>query len=225
MVEITEEGGHYLNRDDIDWSRMHSVFKSLPLFDDVFLNMQAMNVALVDQFITDLELNLLREYVEIEKTPLDSAIFVSAQTQMWIFALYELLRTWKQRVGKLTLWSENGGLETAIENIAKKKSDSANIIRTAHIRWVQQDESAINNMTKATESISGFYELLTEIRVSLAKHEIAGKNNSIASSPGYGYINMQCGSLDYDVSSNPEYTHFVNRRDLADAFRRIEIPL
>ena len=50
------------------------------------------------------------EYIDIERTPSDTAMFVSAQSQMWIFALYELLRTWRSRTRKLIKWKENGAI-------------------------------------------------------------------------------------------------------------------
>lgn len=78
-------------------SRLKIVF-----FDDVFLNMQGMNIGVADSFITQDEYELLREYLEIEKTPFDSAMLVSALSQMWVFALYELLRQWRERRHKVT---------------------------------------------------------------------------------------------------------------------------
>jgi hypothetical protein len=38
--------------DKIDFLRIHVVFRGLPLFDDMFLNMQAINIAIVDSFIS-----------------------------------------------------------------------------------------------------------------------------------------------------------------------------
>ena len=54
---------------DIDFSRINVVFRQLVLFDDMFLNMQGMNVAIVDSLVTDQEYDLLREYFETERTP------------------------------------------------------------------------------------------------------------------------------------------------------------
>ena len=73
----------------------------LPLFDDLFLSMQGQNVMLVDLYLRDLERDLLREIIEIERTPFPATLVVSALSQMWIFAVYELLRTWRQRVKDL----------------------------------------------------------------------------------------------------------------------------
>lgn len=41
-----------------------------------------------------------------EKTPLPRALFVSALSQLWIFGVYELLRTWRQRCKDVFLFSE-----------------------------------------------------------------------------------------------------------------------
>jgi hypothetical protein len=77
--------------------------QSLPLFDDLFLSMQALNLDIVDGFIEQMETDLLREYMELERTPVQSATLVSAISQLWVFGLYELLRTWRQRV-KEVIW-------------------------------------------------------------------------------------------------------------------------
>jgi hypothetical protein len=60
----------------------------LPLFDDLFLSMQGQNVMLVDLYLRDLERDLLRELIEIERTPFPATLVVSALSQMWIFAVY-----------------------------------------------------------------------------------------------------------------------------------------
>ena len=43
------------------------------------------------------EHDLAAEYHEQETTPVPTAAMVSAVAQLWIFGLYELLRTWRQR--------------------------------------------------------------------------------------------------------------------------------
>lgn len=64
--------------------------------DDMYLQSQAHNLSLVDEFIMDIEYKILREWFETDRTPL-ATFFLSAQSQMWIFAAYEFLRTWQQR--------------------------------------------------------------------------------------------------------------------------------
>lgn len=81
----------------IDQGLLPNALRKLTLLgDDPFLSMQATNIGLVDAFLNILESRLMRERFAQDGTPLDTA-FVLAQSQMWIFATYELLRTWKQR--------------------------------------------------------------------------------------------------------------------------------
>ena len=97
---------------EIDPSAINKALCSLTLLgDDLYLRMQAMNLGVVDPFIADLEARLLRKQIDEERTPLPDALFVPAQSQMWIFAAYELLRTWRQRVADMIKWHENSGLE------------------------------------------------------------------------------------------------------------------
>lgn len=82
--DVHDEEG-YATFAEIDFNLIQRYFRQLPLFDDMYLGMQAINISVVDQFITEIEYDLLREYIEIEKTPAESALFVSAQSQMWVF--------------------------------------------------------------------------------------------------------------------------------------------
>lgn len=72
--------------------------QSLPLLeDDLYLRMQAFNLGIVDQLLKDMEGQLLSEHYKQEGTPVATATVVSAVSQLWVFGLYELLRTWRQR--------------------------------------------------------------------------------------------------------------------------------
>lgn len=73
----------------------------LPLMEDVFLSMQARNLLLVDAYLRDLEQGFAAEWAQGERLPLPSAMLVSAMAQMWVFAAYEMLRTWRQWVRAL----------------------------------------------------------------------------------------------------------------------------
>jgi hypothetical protein len=78
--------------------------RTLPLLDQPYLHMQAMNLDIIDCFLVESETNLLREYIQTEHTPFPAATFVSALSQLWLFGLYELLRTWRQRVQNVLEW-------------------------------------------------------------------------------------------------------------------------
>jgi hypothetical protein len=94
---MTDEG----NPEKPEHTSISELLWSWPLFDNLFLSMQGQNVMLVDFYLRDLEDDLLCEYLDRERTPVQSAMFVSAMSQMWIFAVNELLRTWKQMVKEL----------------------------------------------------------------------------------------------------------------------------
>jgi len=49
-----------------------------------------------------------------DATPIAEAAFLSAQSQMWIFAAYEIMRTWRQRVRRMIEWAKNGALESKL---------------------------------------------------------------------------------------------------------------
>ncbi|MGJ8690485.1 MAG: hypothetical protein ACSHXZ_13310 [Gammaproteobacteria bacterium] len=213
----------YLRPENINFSQISWYFQSMPLFDDVFLNMQAMNVAIVDSFITDQEYALLSKYIEIERTPGEMAMFVSAQSQMWIFALYELLRTWKQRARKLQTWKANGALNTMLKNVETDKYNLGALMRARHIEWVRDDDSAIPTLERYEKKIDPVFQMTSDIRINLAKHEIRGKPNAPVRAPGYGRINMLCGALDFQIDFGNDSFVTVNRRDIADTIRALEI--
>ena len=66
-----DEGIRYKFIAEIDFTLITMGFRNLPFFeDDLYLGMQAMNVGIVDVVITEREYALLREYIEIERTPI-----------------------------------------------------------------------------------------------------------------------------------------------------------
>src|SRR5690606_22002518 len=83
--------------DEIDWSALRSALTSLQMFDDPYMQMQATNLGIVDQFLTDLEYKVLQESFQDDRD-ISGMIFLNAQSQMWMFSAYELLRTWRQRI-------------------------------------------------------------------------------------------------------------------------------
>jgi hypothetical protein len=77
---------------------MDDLLWKLPLFDDIYYSMQGQNVMLVDVYLRGVETDVRNEYYKLERTPVQSMIFLSAISQMRIFSVYELLRTWRQAV-------------------------------------------------------------------------------------------------------------------------------
>jgi hypothetical protein len=206
-----------------DPQRLITVFRSLVLFDELYLYMQATNIAVVDDFLQSLETDLLREYVEIERTPVQSAIFVSALSQMWIFSMYELLRTWRQRVNDLILIAKAGKVSTTPPAPEESEFNLSRDFRKRAIERALGDPQFQRNLTVHYEGVEPVFRLCESMRVTLAKHEVPKtKKNMIPSSPGYGRINMLCGALDFEIIHKDGSFSYSNRRDIADAFRSLE---
>jgi hypothetical protein len=71
-----------------------SVLLSFPrVGDDIWLSMQARYVALVNAHIADIEPQIYDEYWASDHPVTPTTHLVSGLTQMWVFALYELIRT------------------------------------------------------------------------------------------------------------------------------------
>jgi hypothetical protein len=198
--------------------------RRLTLFgDDPFLSMQATNLGVVDMFCGQLEATLLQQQAEQERTPLPEAIFLLAQSQMWIFAVYEALRTWRHRAKKVIVWNKNGCLTQMITKYRTELgyNHSSRDIRASQLEKMQGDPVLINALELDLRRIHIPFCRIEHLRMALAKHEIKGKENSVAFSPGYGRINMWCGALDFELSNDLFIMGFINRRDIADELRSL----
>ena len=193
------------------------------LGDDPFLSMQALNLAMVDAWLTPLEEDLLRKLIREDRTPALEALFVSAQSQMWIFAAYELLRAWRQRAMDMCKWARNGGLRQKLAALRKECGfvHVGREIRASQIERILDEPSAIDVIDDDLKRTHIPFARLEAIRVSLAKHEVRRKKKSIALHPGYGRINQQCGALDYEIEVGGSSLGTINRRDIAEDMRAL----
>lgn len=207
---------------EIDPSALSAALSGLRLLgDDPYLRMQAMNLGMVDPFLADLEEQLLRKLIDQERTPIPDTMFVSAQSQMWLFAAYELLRTWHQRTADMIKWHENGGLELKLRALEEDKGypHFGRAYRAAQIRKVIDDPSLVSRIRDDRRRVHMLFVRLEALRVSLAKHEVYRREGSVALAPGYGRINRWCGALDYELENGKYSIGYVNRRDIADDIR------
>jgi hypothetical protein len=63
------------------------------------------------------------------------------------------------------------------------------------------------------------FGLMNMLRMSLAKHEVAGVRDAVAFAPGYGRVRCRCGASDCEVSWDAGVFDTVNHRDFADGLR------
>jgi len=218
------DGPTYRLAETIAQSELRAALDSLALFaSDPNLRNQAFNIALVDEFIMKLELSLLRQQFQEERTPIVEAVFVSAQSQMWIFAAYELMRTWRQRATDMIKWADNGGLEAKLAHL-KRKTPYDHFGREFRARQIEQVLASPALLQKMRDDLRRTYIPFTRmeaIRVSIAKHEFRGQKNSVALMPTHGRINRWCGSIDFELENEGAIMGTVSRRDIADELRII----
>lgn len=213
---------NYRQPETIGQSELREGLLSLALFgSDTNLRQQAFNLGLVDSFIMQLETQLLRKYLD-EESYIREAAFVNALSQMWIFAAYELMRTWRQRTKELVKLAENGGLKARLEHLRKNTGyiHPGREIRARQIEQVLADPTLVDHLRVDLRRIHMPYARMEALRISIAKHEVR-KSLHPAHMPVYGRINMSCGSLDYEISNAAVSLSTMNRRDIADDIRFI----
>jgi len=193
---------------DLQWN--------LPLFEDLFLSMQGQNVMLVDFYLRDLERSLIRRYIEIDRTPFPETLIVSALSQMWIFALYELLRTWRQRVRDLKQEAQRPPQPPAQ---AMPMSEITLMFRKDQLERVRTDAAFVTGIDQAYVRIEPLFRRIEALRMNLAKHEVPKMKGVPALAPGYGRIDLMSGSIQWQVDLGENVVDLISRRDIADYLR------
>jgi hypothetical protein len=215
----------YDSASEIDPKGIFATLNKLCLLgDDIYLRSQALNLGIIDKFITDLEYKVLNELNATERTP-PLTFFLSAQSQMWIFSTYELLRTWQQRAKGIVRAADNGGLQLKLRALKEKNDDYLHFGREIRIRQIEtilEEPSLITQIKNQLSHLHIPFARLEYIRITIAKHEIRGRENSAALTPGYGRINIWCGSIDYDFTNGRDSMGFISRRDIADTIRSLD---
>lgn len=210
-----------------------NVLVSLPILDDDFyLQMQALNIHIVDLYIVDMESALLREYIEIERTPLEMALVVSALSQLWIFGLYELLRTWRQRCKNIINFVEdlqlldNSAREARISEQKEKIKNAVGFRGFEGFYWPTYEKATKDNeyvelIRQKLDQSEKLFKRIEALRVALAKHELPVHGMSFAMAPGYGRIDMTNGSIYWQVILRDNEVDLVSRRTIADQCREL----
>ncbi len=192
-----------------------------------------MNLSMVDEFLSDLERQLLDEYIEIERTPIPSTLFVSALSQMWIFGLYELIRTWRQRVNEIvafTLELQSLGTSDRESRILEQKQKLTDESEHNHgfelWNWKYYEQAAddnefANSLSNAFDRSERIFRRIEALRISLAKHEVPKSKGVHAMAPGYGRIDGTTGSILWYIALKGNEVDLVSRRTIADDCREL----
>jgi hypothetical protein len=213
---------------------LSETLRSMPLLDDLFLAMQALNIELVDDHIEEFETQLLREYIETERTPTVTALFISALSQMWVFAVYELLRTWRQQIQELIAWGqtitslEGPEREAALKRkrgeVERRAAETGDADRRWQLFARADDDAFVDDLRAALNRTELTFRRIEAARLTLAKHEIPKSKRAYAVAAGYGRIDMTTGSIQWSIELGRNETELISRRDLADELRALAEP-
>jgi hypothetical protein len=211
--------------------RIRDTLESLPVFsEDLFLRRQAMNIDLVDAYLSEWETALLAQCMEEEGFPSESAVTVSAFSQMWIFGLYELLRTWRQRAKEICKFAQELGLldePARITLISEKKqqvTEAAALAGSEAHYWrpyekAIEDDNYVERIRKAVDQSERLFRRIESLRMPLAKHEVPKEKGSFAWAPNCGGIDKSNGSIYWHVELRENEADVISRRSLADECR------
>jgi hypothetical protein len=200
--------------------------------------MQAQNVALVDlMVIRGMEAELLQAYYDNDdRMPINVGMLVGAISQMWIYYLYEFMRTWRQRAQELiTASEEHERQETSEKKIeTRAKQRAALESRRKHIRLTPNfqgehlkridDPEFIASVRAYRDKTEVMFRRLEGVRITIAKHEIpkTGKYQMLAEHPGYTrFDTVFTGSAYWQFTLKDDTVDVVQRRAIANEFLRI----
>ncbi len=222
----------------VDQFSMYSWVASIPLCDDLFLSMQAQNIALVDLMVLrGMETELLQEYWNNDgRMPGQFAMLVGATSQMWIYYLYEFLRTWRQRARELMEAVEEyerqetpekkADVRARLYSTVKKRRKHVRVAPNFYGRHMEQiaDSTFVASVRAYRDKTDLLFRRVEGVRVTLAKHEIpkTGKHQMFAEAPGYTrFDTIATGSAYWQFVLKDDTVDVVQRRDVANEFLRI----
>jgi hypothetical protein len=149
--------------------------------------MQASQLCLVDNMLNHIEQEILEHQLD-DEPPRGRMAQLSALTPMWIYAAYELLRTWRQRCEEVIKLAENGGINLKATNLERdlgyRHYDRE--LRAQQLRDAQERPELVDQMRIDLRRTEMGFTRLEFLRVALAKHEVSKKGNKkpIAFAPG-----------------------------------------
>lgn len=207
------------------------VLQDLPGMRSPFLATQATSIGVVDRHIENLEVQLFREYMAEDRTPL-WGILVVALSQMWVFSLYELLRTWRQMANELSRYATD--LETLHgkqrdDRIGRERARVKKVQSHVHMpdrsydrcfEAVERDASFGERVKSALAATEGIFREIESLRITLAKHEVP-KTGFRAEAPGYARLDHSSGSLCWMIALKDGSSRIISRRSIAERVREI----
>lgn len=220
-----EEEPRFRPVDEIGPAELYEGLCSLAgLSENPFLAMQAQQLCMVDNVLMNMEQTVLREMLD-DGPPSGQRALLAALSPMWIYAAYELMRTWRQRAIEVVRLAENGGIDMRASHLEKKRGYTHydRELRAQQLRDAKDNPALVQRMRDDLARTEIGFTMLEFIRIALAKHEEASSNKKkkpIAFAPGLAMINRYCGSMEYEVSVGGAIIQYETRRGLAEMMRQ-----
>jgi hypothetical protein len=208
---------------------------TIPLCDDLWLSMQAQHIAAVEiAIIRPMELEAART-IFAEEPYAHIMLPLNGVSQMWLFSLYEFMRTWRQRANKILKLANQYQrtkpakqaefLKTAIDDAEGKEKHifSAISFYSKHIAKIG-DKAFVTAVQDYWDKIDGFFHWIEGLRMNLAKHEVPKLRGIVAEMPGYARMDLIRGSLYWQYTDAHGGLQKLARREAANFFLDIKIP-
>ena len=209
----------------------------VPLCEDVWLGMQLRNIAIVDLgLLRDIELAAMQSYFADDRIDRNTLMLLSATSQMWVYSLYEFMRTWRSKAKHILKTAAE--YETAaprkkkkfLQQVLDNTEGKHKFVRIAPHFYREQltkinDPAFVATIQAYYDDTAGLFGEVSILRVALAKHEVEGKPGFAAEAPGYGRMSCWTGSLYWHLNNKEGYQERVERVELANAFLGIELDI
>jgi hypothetical protein len=215
----------YRNVSEIGTSELYEALMTLAGFgENPFLAMQASQLCLVDNMLNHLEQEVMKHQLD-DAPPRGKMAQLSALSPMWIYAAYELMRTWRQRSEEVIKLAGNGGFHLKATNLERdlgyRHYDRE--LRAQQLRDAQQRPELVEQMRVDLRRTEMGFTRLEFLRVALAKHEVSkkGSKKPIAFAPGLAMVDRHCGSMQYELSNGGAIIGYITRRDVGETIRYI----
>lgn len=213
---------------------LHTWYATIPMTDDIYLGLQAQNIARVEMSVVRRWEREVLDEQEDDPGNYQGPKYreLMALSQMWVFGLYEFLRTWRQRARALIQFEEKyNNLATGTErdaylkDILLKAKDKAHLATRFPVFYPDHvakiaDPDFMNSVHGYRDKIEALYDELSAVRMPAAKHELPKKPGGkalIADAPGIGLPDKVTGSICWPVLLHDQQVT-IRRRDLADKF-------
>lgn len=212
-----------------------SWYMSIPLCDDMWLGMQAQHIAAVEiAIIRPLELHTARKIFN-EEGYVDVMMALNGVSQMWLFALYEFLRTWRQRATQLLQLADQYSktkpikqkaflMKTVADAKGKEKHIFSGISFYSHHISKIADTDFVASIKAYYNKTDGWFGFIEELRMNLAKHEVPKARGMVAEMPGYARIDLVRGTLYWQFIDTQGGLQKLDRREAANFFLDIKVP-